>query len=250
MTAGASVWDDADLTEDAFLDGRVRLRQPRKGYRAATDPVLLAAAVAARPGDRVLDVGCGVGAASMCLCARHTVEAHGLETQAPYAALARINAPDLTVWDGDLFAPPAALSRIGFDWVMSNPPYYEPSGAASPDAGRDLARREATGADAWVAACLRRVRSGGRIAVIHLADRLPDILTGLTGAGDIAVLPLQARAGRPAKRVIVTARKGARGPFRLAPPLIIHDGPSHMADRNDFTGAAQSVLRDGEPLVF
>ncbi|MGB0412493.1 MAG: tRNA1(Val) (adenine(37)-N6)-methyltransferase [Pikeienuella sp.] len=243
-------WAEDDLTEDALLDGRVLLHQPRKGYRAATDPVLLAAAVSARPGDKVLDVGCGAGAASMCLTVRVSVEAHGLEAQAPYAALARRNAPNLTVWTGDLFAPPADLRNTGFDWVISNPPFFDTTDPASPDLRRDMARREAQGADAWAAACLRRVRSGGRIAIIHLAERLPDILAGLDGAGDVAVLPLQARIGRPAKRVIVTARKGAKGPFRLAPPLILHEGLSHMADRDDFTDAAKAVLRDAAPLVF
>ena len=102
---------DEDLTEDAFLDGRARLLQPRKGYRAATDPVFLAAAVAARPGDWVLDIGCGAGAAAACLAARVPgLKLHGLELQPPYAALARRNLPEATVWEGDLFAPPDELN--------------------------------------------------------------------------------------------------------------------------------------------
>lgn len=243
-------WSDEDLTEDALLGGRVRLHQPRTGYRAATDPVLLAAAVAAHAGAQVLDVGCGAGAAAMCLSARLDVDVSGIEAQPQYAALAARNAPHLRLWAGDIFAAPPDLAQIGFDWVMTNPPFFDVADPASPDQGRDVARREVQGADAWTAASLRRVRSGGRIAIIHLAERLPAILAGLAGAGDIAVLPLQARVGRPAKRVIVTARKGARGPFRLAAPLVLHQGEAHRGDFVDFTPEAQAVLRDAAPLTF
>lgn len=248
---------DPDLTEDAFLGGRLRLLQPRAGYRAATDPVLLAAATAPAPGARILDAGCGVGAALLCLAARvPRLEAHGLELQKPYADLARLNAArngvDATIWDGDIFHPPAALRQIGFDLVLTNPPYFDITGAGSPDPGRDAARRvaEGRGAAAWTAAAFARVRSGGRFAMIHLAASLPAILSGLRGAGDIAVLPLQARVGKSAKRVIVTACKGARAPFRLAPPLVLHAGSAHVADTDDFGPEADAVLRRGQALKF
>ena len=52
---------DAGISENSLLDGRVRLRQPLDGYRAAIDPVFLAAAVTAESGERLLDLGCGVG---------------------------------------------------------------------------------------------------------------------------------------------------------------------------------------------
>src|SRR5512139_3877326 len=58
------------LTDDRLLGGRVRLQQPASGFRAAIDPVLLAAAVPAGEGDIVLDVGCGTGAAALCLATR------------------------------------------------------------------------------------------------------------------------------------------------------------------------------------
>ena len=110
---------EAELTRDAFLDGRLRLWQPRRGYRAATDPVLLAAFTPAWPGQRVLELGCGAGAAALCLAVRVPgLDLHGLELQAAYAGLARRNAAEnglaLEVHEGDLRHPPAAPHGISW----------------------------------------------------------------------------------------------------------------------------------------
>ncbi len=246
-----------DLTEDFILGGRVRLAQPRQGYRAATDPVLLAASVPARPGESVLDLGCGVGAASLCLAARVPgLDLHGLEIQPDYAALARDNAAangaPMTVHEGDVAGPPEALRSLSFDHVMLNPPYHARDAAiASPVAGRDMANREGDlDVAGWVAAALRRLRPGGWITIIQRAERAPEILATLLGrAGDVRLLPLQPRAGRDAKRVLIGARKGARGPFRLRAPLILHEG-LHERDEDDATDAARAILRDAAPLVL
>ncbi len=244
---------ETELTRDALLGGRVMLRQPAKGFRAATDAVLLAATAPAAPGWKTLDIGCGAGAALLCLAARVPgLELHGLELQPAYAALARRNAAEAglaaEIAEGDVFAPPAELRRTGFDLVLSNPPWFETASPAAPDGGRDAARRAIRGAGDWAAACLARVRSGGRLVLILPAAALPEALGGLGGAGDIAALPLAARVGRPAKRVILAARKGAKAPFRLLAPFILHYGPAHDGDRDKFTPAAERVLRGGAAL--
>jgi tRNA1Val (adenine37-N6)-methyltransferase len=244
-----------DETEDRTLGGRVILRQPKIGYRAATDPVLLAAACPARAGQRALDLGCGAGAASLCLTGRVPgLEVHGLELQPRYASLARINAglnhAALTVHEGDLRRPPPALRELTFDHVICNPPFYS-AGASTPaaDPGRDTAHREDAPMAAWSDAALRRLAPRGMLTVIHRAERLPDILASLIGrAGDITVLPLAARPGRAAKRVIVQARKGAKGCFVLLAPLVMHDGDAHLKDEEDFSRVARSVLRDAAAL--
>ncbi len=248
---------DVDLTEDGFLGGRLRILQPRTGYRAAMDPVLLAACVAAKPGEHVLELGCGAGVASLCLGWRVPgVVLTGLERQADYADLARrnaaLNAGALTVVEGDVAAMPAELRAQTFQHVMANPPYFTPaSGTAAQDAGREAAQREDTPLAIWIAAGLRRLAPGGRFWLIQAADRLPDLLAALADrAGAVTVLPLVPRAGRPAARVLVRARKGAGGPFVLLAPVILHNGPVHPGDTGDLADAVRAVLHDGAALPF
>lgn len=244
-----------DLTQDKFLDGRLLVGQPRNGYRAAMDPVLLAAACDARPGQAVLELGCGAGVASLCL-GRRVPGLHltGLELQAAYADLARRNAAQnglaLEVFEGDLASMPGALRGMEFDHVIANPPYFAAGGGtAAADAGRERAQREDTPLAIWVKAGLKRLKPGGWITMIQNADRLADLLAALTaGAGSVVVLPVAPRVGRPAGRVIVTARKGGRGALRLLAPLVLHAAPEHAADAEDLTDIAQSVLRLGHSL--
>ena len=249
---------EEELREDRLLDGQVRLFQPLSGYRAATDPVLLAAAVPARLGESVLELGIGAGAATLCLAARVPgLEHWGVEIQPAYLALAERNAAlndaAVVLHEGDVAALPAAVRARSFDHVIMNPPFH-PGDAAmpSPSEMRDRAHREGeAGLVTWIGAALARVTPQGRIVVIHRAERLPEILALLTGrAGAIEVLPLAARQGRAAKRVIVRARKGVRTPFRLLAPLVLHQGAAHLADQDDFTPAARAILRDGAAIPF
>jgi tRNA1(Val) A37 N6-methylase TrmN6 len=247
----------ADAREDRLLGGRVRLLQPRQGYRAATDPVLLAAAVPARAGESVLDLGIGAGAATFCLAARVPGLTHaGLEIEPVYLDLARRNAAlngvDLALHEGDVAAPPRALRGESFDHVMMNPPYHGAADTASPVPHRDRAHREGDASlSTWIATALARTRPRGRIAIIHRAERLAEILAHLHGrAGAIEILPLTARTGRDAGRVIVRARKDVRTALRLLAPLVLHEGEAHLADQDDFTAAARAVLTDAAPLSF
>ncbi len=243
-----------ELSDDKFLCGRLQLLQPIKGYRAATDPVLLAAACPAEPGESVLDLGCGAGAAALCLGQRVPgLSLAGLELQPAYAELSRRNAERngiaLDVHEGDLARMPSPL-RHDFDHVIANPPYYPAGGSSSPVAARAKAMQVETPLSDWVAAATRRLRPGGWLTLICGADGLPVVLAALAPKlGSAAVLPLAAREGRPALRVIVQARKGGRAPFRLLAPFVIHQGAAHDGDRESYTTAANSVLRDGADLL-
>ncbi len=242
-----------ELSLDDFLCGRLSLWQPKRGYRAATDPVLLAAAVPARAGQSVLDLGCGAGAAGLCLARRVPgIVLAGLELQPGYADLAQRNAARngvaMEIAEGDLADMPESLRR-GFDHVIANPPYYSRGGSPSPDAGRDRALRVETPIAAWMQAAARRLIPGGTVTMILGTDRLPEALSSLEKLGSAAVLPLAAREGRAAKRVILQARKGGRGAFRLLAPFVLHAGAAHDGDRESYTPEANAVLREGAGLI-
>ena len=245
-----------ETTEDAFLDGRLRIRQPRRGYRAGMDPVLLAASVDARAGARVLELGCGVGVALLCLAHRVPgLKATGLELQPELADLARANAAanalEAHIVDGDVALLPPELRAQSFDHVMANPPYFERAhGSTARDAGRETGRGEGIALSLWVDAAIRRLAPGGRFWMIQRTARVPDILAACDNRiGDVMLLPLAGRQGRDPETAIISAKKGARGAVRLMSPVVLHMGDAH-ADGDRHSDVARSVLRDGKALGF
>jgi tRNA1(Val) A37 N6-methylase TrmN6 len=240
------------LTDDRLLGGRVRFSQPARGYRVAIDPVLLAAAVPARRGERVLDAGAGTGAASLCLATRvPDCRIVGLEVQRPLQRIASHNVKQngfdarIEMIEGRLERPPPRLAAASFDHVMTNPPHLAAT-AASPSShlSRALAHAE-TSLDlaGWLDACVRLLKQDGCLTLIHRPDRLSEVLAALLGrAGEVIVFPLWPAAGRPAKRLLVQARKGARGPLCLMPGLVLHDADG------GFRPQAEDILRHGHAL--
>ena len=239
------------VSEDRLLDGRVLLRQPEEGYRAAIDPVMLAAAVTAAEGETVLDLGSGVGAASLCLAARVPgCRIFGLEMQPALVALARQNI-DLNghvgrveTLIGTLQAPPPRLAPGSFHHVMTNPPYNAPEGTPSPSPVKDAANRE-TEIDlaAWMRFAVNMLRPKGVLTVVFRADRLDALMAALHGkVGEIVVTPLWPKRGRPAKRILLRGRKGLATPLTLAPGLVLHE------EDGRYTVLADDILRRGQGI--
>lgn len=230
-----------DTVENGLLDGRVRLRQPARGYRAGLDAALLAAAVPAAPGERVFEAGCGAGAVLMQVAARRPgVVLAGAERDPAMAALATENAAlngvgeRMAIRQGDVAAGFRALGLEPFDWAVSNPPFFDDAGTLrAPAEDKRGAWMADDGLATWTGFLLKAVREGGRIVVIHRADRLADLLALLgEKAGSFAVRPVHPFADEPAKRVLVQAIKTGRAPLRLLPPLVLHDleGGKHTAE--------------------
>lgn len=227
--------------------------QPADGYRAAIDPVFLAAAVPVKSGEKVLDVGSGTGAASLALAVRvDGIQVTGLEQQAELAALALKSAKEsgldgqVSFLAGDLLNSPEELARGGFDHVMANPPYLAAGRGNLPP---DEAKRKATvEGDAvlgdWLGFMLAMVADGGTITVVHRFDRTDEVVKGLSkGAGDIVILPLwQKQETGEAKRVIVQARKGREENTVTASGFVLHSADG------GYTTGAEAVLRDAVAL--
>jgi tRNA1(Val) A37 N6-methylase TrmN6 len=221
-----------EITEDRVLDGRVRLRQSARGYRAGLDAALLAAACDAADGARVLDAGCGPGGALLAAAMRRpAVRFTGVERDPDAAELARENIAlngledRVDVVEGDVAVRFSTLGLPVFDAAMSNPPFFDdPDALRGPAPNRRAAWVADDGLEVWIGFLSKAVREGGTITLIHRADRLGDILAMLADkAGSMQVRPIHPFADEPAKRVLVRAVKTGKAPLRLLPPLVLHD---------------------------
>ena len=238
-----------EVTEDALLGGRVRIRQPKRGYRVNVDTMLLAAAVETRDGMRLMEAGCGVGAALIAVAIRNeNIALLGVERETNIAEVARENVALNAMTHRIEIATGDALDKHAnygvFDGVFLNPP-FDAEGAGR---ARDAARRHAHVSDVsinqWIAALADRLTGEAALTLIHRAEKLSEILSALEGRlGGAEVIPIRPRAEAPAKRILVRARKGSRAPLRLLSGLDLHDGGA-----GKYSPQVEQVLREGAPL--
>jgi tRNA1(Val) A37 N6-methylase TrmN6 len=228
--------DPAGFTEDAFLGGQLRLRQPKSGHRAGHDAMLLAAATAARPGDRVVEFGAGVGAAGLALARRVAqIRLALVEIDGGLAELARGNAAanaigaDVIVLDvtseASVFAD-AGLAPDSADVVLMNPPFNDPARhRASPDKARESAHvATAATLESWVHASRRILKSGGVLTLIWRADGIAEVLASLDrGFGSLKILPVHGDPAKTANRILIRAIKGGRAPTEIHPALMLNE---------------------------
>jgi tRNA1(Val) A37 N6-methylase TrmN6 len=241
------------FTDDRILGGRVVLRQPAKGYRAGLDAALLAAACDAPAGARVIEAGCGVGAALLAAAVRCPgARFWGVERAAEAVALARRNIAAnglearLEVVEADIAAGPRPAGGP-FDAALCNPPFFDdPAALRAPHPAKRGAHLADAGLAAWTGYLLKAVRDGATITLIHRAERVADILALLgQKAGSFQIRPVQPFADEPAGRVVVRAVRGGKAPLRLLPALVLHErgGAKHAP-------AAEAILRGEAALTW
>ncbi|MEO7027371.1 MAG: methyltransferase [Caulobacteraceae bacterium] len=223
------------------------LRQPRVGYRAGLDAALLAAACDADGETRVLEAGCGAGAALLAVAARQPrVRVIGVERNVETLELARENIvangmeDRAGVFEGDVAAPFTELGQPPFDRVIANPPFFDdPNALRAPHPAKRDAWIAEGGLTPWIDYMAEATKANGALILIHRADRLGDILRLVAPrCGSVQIRAVQPFAEAPAKRVLVRAVKGGRAPLVLLPALILHprDGAKHTAE-------AEAILR-------
>ena len=242
-----------NLSEDSLLNGRVKLLQPERGYRIAIDSLFLAAAIPAKHGDRILELGSGTGAASICLAARiPDIQVTGLEQQLDMVEMATksIDLNNLKkrvyFFHGNLLFPPKHISARSFDHVMANPPYFKTGSAVpSPNLQRKLANIEGKAELCdWIKFSIEIAKCGGTITFVHRYDRREEVVSALAeGAGEIVVYPLWPLiTGRKAKRVLVQGKKGVKGRTKYSSGMVLYD------EKGNYTFEANGILRDADEL--
>ena len=246
---------DEGWVQDAWLGGKLLLRQPAHGHRAGTDAVLLAAAVIGTTG-LLIDVGAGVGSVGLAVAIRAPQLSVALvEADPATAELARQNVAlngfsgRMRVHEADAMLAAsrraAGLCDSLADIVVSNPPFYQAGHVRASPLARQAAAHVLAQGDLprWIAACLALLRPGGTFAMIHRPAALAEILAACQGRmGDIKVLPLHPRAGVPAHRLLVKGRRGSRARLEIAHGLVLHEADGCFTPHCE-------ALHQGEALV-
>lgn len=242
-------------TCDDFLGGKLRFIQPIKGYRAGVDPVLLAAALPNDLKGRLLDLGCGVGVSGLCALWRNPhLTMVGIESDEDAAQRCIRNAALNQMDDrvivhhtclGDTeFADPLKGEEV--DIVITNPPWFEPAHSQKAQGSRGVGRQEGEIClDDWLDYAMRKLRTGGIIAIIHRANRSDDILRIFTNrVGNIKLIPIWSKKNQPAKHVIILGNKARKTPMHIMPGCVMHD------DNGQFLPHAKDIFMKGSPLYY
>ncbi|MBM08100.1 MAG: methyltransferase [Magnetovibrio sp.] len=243
-----------DVDETPLLGGRIKCFQPTRGYRTAIDAVLLAASVPAIKGQKVLDIGTGVGASALCLATRvNGVKVTGLELQPSLALLGRYGIKanrfqdQIDIIMGDLLNPPAVIKEQQFDHVMANPPYVEAGkGNVPKNQLKAISTIEGQAKlNDWIEFAVSSTSQQGSITFIHRAERRRQLIKGLDSLGmkRMELLSLIPKVGSEPNRIIVRAWSERMAVVSEAQSIVLHE------ENGAYTSRIESVLRGGKSLL-
>ncbi|MBQ8750348.1 MAG: methyltransferase domain-containing protein [Alphaproteobacteria bacterium] len=239
-------------TNDYLLDKKVKIFQPQDGYRASTDAVFLSSLLdekKVKQNAKILDVGSGTGAISLCLASRlkdKNVEILGIDIQNDLVELSNFSSQEngfasfLKYQNIDI-RDKLAIKGGKFDFVITNPPYSDHD-MPSPNKSKKIAHNhqdfDLTG---WISFCLRMLKPKGVILLINRAEAINEIINAMQNkAGNIQILPIYSKLGQDAKRVAVIAEKTSKAITKILPPFYIHNEDSSYTDK------AKAILRRGK----
>ncbi len=240
---------DIDYTNDYLLDKKVKIFQPKNGYRTSSDAILVSSLITSvKKNDTILDVGSGTGGISLCLAKRLqdiSPKITGIELQSDLVSLSNLSAKEnnfaeflqyinLDIKQNNL------LANCSFHHVISNPPYSEKD-MPSPNQSKAMAHNHQDfSLQEWLAFCLKMLRPFGFLYLINRAEALSEILYSLHGkAGNINIIPIYSKTGQNAKRIMVVAQKDSKAPLKILPGFITHK------ENGEYTSQAEKILRQG-----
>ena len=212
-----------ELSLDVFPNGTT-LYQPVKGFRSGSDALLLSESINFRASSKIIDIGAGVGAISIGILQKNpTVKITALEYQSDYCQILKKNMllngveHNIDIINGNLLDIMQLLSPDSFDYVVTNPPFYDVGTCRLPlDDSKKIAHCGIINLDNWLKKSLYVLRNGGYLAFILRTDRLGEVYTILNKkVGDFNITPIFTGKANYAKRIIVTCRKGYSGGTKI-----------------------------------
>ena len=243
-----------EITKNSFLGGGIEIWQPKKGYRAGIDPILLAASVNVSEGQKVLDLGCGVGTASFAIGYRvKNVELYGIEIQKVFADLADLNSKEngieFQVECTNISNLSSNITSKNFDHVIANPPYFDRKSSVR---GINLSKEKSFGdtrpISEWLKVAAKRAKPKGFVHFIVRSDRLMEIFTNMPNSlGSLVITPVISRKNENAKLTILHAKKNGRAGLIISSPIVLH--PLESDSREKYVPEVEKVFRNGASLI-
>lgn len=241
-----------NYTEDYLLNKKVKIFQPKDGYRAAIDAVFVASLIeetSIKPNGTILDVGSGTGAISLCLAHRlqnQNINITGIDIQPELVELSNMSAKangfenylNYKICD---IRNKTTLKAGSYDIVITNPPYSDHDMPSPKESKKFAHNHQGFDLTRWLSFSLKMLKPKGYIALINRTEALNEILSAMYNkAGNIRILPLYSKPNQPAKRILILAQKGSHGLTSILPPLYTHNTDGSYSEQ------AEQILREAK----